>query len=92
MDHILVAVNDPQSRSHRTAYALPRLGLLVGREAELAIARERWLKDREHPLLIYGPPGIGKSKLALALLHDKEIIRKFGNRRYQVRCDPFQKS
>ncbi len=45
--------------------------------------------DRSRPLRIEGPPGIGKSTLALAVLQDDETRAKFGARRYWIRCDEF---
>ena len=68
-------------------YKLPALSFFVGREAELEEALLRWL-DRVHlPLLVQGETGIGKSTLALALLHDPRAERMFGERRYRIRCD-----
>jgi ankyrin repeat protein/tetratricopeptide (TPR) repeat protein len=90
LDRVLEAIQHEQQQSRTRAYALPLLGLFVGRDAELAVARDRWLQDRSRPLLIHGPPGIGKSKLALALLHDDLVVRKFGRMRYQLRCDAFK--
>ncbi len=70
-------------------YVLPARGLVVGREAEIDAGFVEWTKDRSKPLLIWGPPGIGKSTLALSLLHHPEAERRFGARRFVIRCDGF---
>ncbi|KZV92326.1 hypothetical protein EXIGLDRAFT_718419 [Exidia glandulosa HHB12029] len=36
---------------------------------------------------ILGPPGIGKTALALSVLHSPATVRRFGERRYFVPCD-----
>jgi len=92
LDRVLEAIKHEHRQPRTGAYALPLLGLFVGRDTELAVARDRWLQNRSRPLLIHGPPGIGKSKLALALLHDDLVVKRFGKRRYQLRCDPFKKA
>jgi tetratricopeptide (TPR) repeat protein len=73
-------------------YVLPTRGLVVGRDAEIDAGFEEWTKDRSKPLLIWGPPGIGKSTLALALLHHPEAARRFGARRFLIRCDGFTRA
>ena len=59
----LPAVGGAAAASHW--YSLPALGLFVGRDTEREVALTRWFANRERPLLIWGPPGIGKSTLAL---------------------------
>ncbi|KIM90392.1 hypothetical protein PILCRDRAFT_812130 [Piloderma croceum F 1598] len=34
------------------------------------------------PLAVLGPPGIGKSAVAAAVIHDKRTVSRFGNRRH----------
>jgi hypothetical protein len=55
------------------SYVLEAPGYVVGREREIEIAQQRWLKNAKQPLLVLGQHGIGKSKLALALLHHPAI-------------------
>jgi len=71
------------------AYGLPARGSVVGRDAEIDTGFREWMTDRSRPLLIWGPPGIGKSTLALALLHHPGAEQKFGARRFMIRCDGF---
>ena len=77
-------------RTPPAAYSLPALGLLIGRNEEVKLRTESWLRDRLSPLLILGPPGIGKSKSVTALLHDDPIRSRFGERRYHIRCDALE--
>ncbi len=70
------------------SYSLPALGLFVGRDQELDHALRLWLADPARPLLIWGPPGIGKSTLGLAMLQHDSVAARFGERRYYLRCDP----
>ena len=41
------------------------------------------------PIALIGAGGIGKTSIALAVLHDDRIIRHFGKNRIFVRCDEF---
>jgi class 3 adenylate cyclase/tetratricopeptide (TPR) repeat protein len=61
---------------------------LVGREEELALLRRRWsqIKSGEGRLaLIYGEPGIGKSRLAFAL---QQEIRGDPHHCLRLQCSP----
>jgi hypothetical protein len=58
-----------------------------GRGKEIEDLTDQWLADRKHPLLIYGPPGIGKSTIARAILRAPKTESRFGCRRYEFRCD-----
>lgn len=73
-----------------STYSLPDLGHFIGREAEREEAVARWLSPAHQPLLIQGESGIGKSTLALAILHHPDVRERFGARRYQIRCDALE--
>ena len=68
----------------------PDPGEVIGREVQIELATGMLLRDRRRPLLIWGPPGIGKSTIGLSVLHREEIIAKFGARRFHARCDEFK--
>jgi tetratricopeptide (TPR) repeat protein len=66
---------------------LPAAPDLVGRDAEVAELVGAWLGVPPQPVAVLGPPGIGKSSICLAALHQQEIADRFGVRRWFVRCD-----
>ena len=70
--------------------ASPRgLTPLVGREAEVALLRERWVQARDglgQVVLLSGEAGIGKSRLVLVLL---EHIAAEPHSRLEWRCSPY---
>ncbi len=66
---------------------LPAPPDLVGRDAEVSALVQAWLATPPEPVAVLGAPGIGKSAICLAALHDQQARERFGGRRWFVRCD-----
>jgi hypothetical protein len=67
---------------------LPDLNSCFGRDElveDVVIAILNQMSPKPTPIL--GGPGVGTSTIALAALHHPEVERRFGERRYFVRCD-----
>jgi tetratricopeptide (TPR) repeat protein len=60
---------------------------LVGRDREVAELAGAWLGVPPEPVAVLGAPGIGKSSICLAALHDQKVEQRFGGRRWFIRCD-----
>jgi tetratricopeptide (TPR) repeat protein len=69
------------------AVGLPVAPDLVGRDEEVATLAGAWLASPAQPVAVLGAPGIGKSAVCLAALHDPKVRERFGDRRWFVRCD-----
>jgi tetratricopeptide (TPR) repeat protein len=67
--------------------ALPPAGYCIGREREIEEVVSALLEDHPRPLPLLGGPGMGKTTIALAALHDKRVATRFDARRWFVRCD-----
>jgi len=69
---------------------LPARPDLVGRDEEVNSLVEAWLGTPPAPVAVLGAPGIGKSTICLAALHDARLAKRFADRRWFVRCDGAQ--
>jgi tetratricopeptide (TPR) repeat protein len=67
--------------------AVPESGPLFDRAAELDALVASALQDKPDPALVVGPAGIGKTSLALGVLHAPASIERFGGRRYFAHLD-----
>jgi tetratricopeptide (TPR) repeat protein len=72
---------------HNESPNLPAPTRLFGRDELFEQLSQLLLHTPSARLLLGGGPGIGKSALSLALLHDKRISARYGHRRYFARCD-----
>jgi tetratricopeptide (TPR) repeat protein len=72
------------------APAVPRLPPprhCFGREEAVAQALAAILAKPAAPLAILGPPGVGKTTVALAALHEPRVVKRYRSRRFFVRAD-----
>ena len=81
------AVSGPDRRLEGTGRGFPARPDLVGREAEVGSLVAAWLGTPPEPVAVLGAPGIGKSTICLAALHDPRVADRFAGRRWFVRCD-----
>lgn len=58
-----------------------------GRESELAELVRTFTATQQAHSVICGLGGSGKSSLALKVIHDPDVARVFGDRRYFISCD-----
>ncbi len=66
---------------------LPSRPRCIGRDDERSAIISALLEFPPEALPILGPPGIGKTNLALSTAHDTSIAARYGARRYFIRCD-----
>ena len=70
--------------------AVPRLPAprhCFGREDAVAEVVAAVLAKPAAPLAILGPPGVGKTTVAVTALHDAQVARRYRSRRFFVRAD-----
>ncbi|MFL5349454.1 MAG: FAD-dependent oxidoreductase [Hyalangium sp.] len=60
---------------------------IIGRKQEVQQIINAILAPTPSPVVVLGPPGIGKSTVARAALQDEEAERHYGKRRFFVRLD-----
>ena len=70
-----------------SAGGLPAPPDVVGRDGEVGALAAAWLAVPPEPVAVLGAPGIGKTAVCLAALHDARVRDRFGRRRWFVRCD-----
>jgi tetratricopeptide (TPR) repeat protein len=66
---------------------LPVQGPCFGRDAIIDVLVATVLAKPPSPTPVLGPPGVGKTTVTVALLHDRRVERRYGSRRYFVRCE-----
>ena len=83
----LRSLRPPVCAGTPTPAFLPGRPDCFGRDKEREALAAHLVSGDAHPALLLGGPGIGKSTLALAALHDERVAARFGARRWFVRCD-----
>ena len=53
----------------------------------MAALAQAWLATPPEPVAVLGAPGIGKSTICLAAVHDGRVAGRFADRRWFIRCD-----
>lgn len=67
--------------------SLPRVQRILGRQTERDSLVLSLLYEGGAAVCLCGPPGVGKSTLALAVLNDSRVATRFGVQRWFVRLD-----
>jgi class 3 adenylate cyclase/predicted ATPase len=87
--HVYQVLEESGVQSRLDLTAAHRLTPLVGREAEVALLRERWAQVQDglgHIVLLSGEAGIGKSRLVQVM---KDEIDGVAAMRIEYRCSPY---
>ena len=61
--------------------------ICVAREEEIQRLEQAWDRDQPLAVCVKGGPGLGKSTISLKTLYRPAIVRRYGDRRFFVRCD-----
>ena len=69
------------------APSLPARPTTLGRDVELTELVDNLLAEPPRPTVILGAPGIGKTNLTVAALHQPTVAARYGIRRVFVRCE-----
>ena len=75
----------PAASRPRPVPPAPRL--TVGRAEPVAELAANVLAEPAVPSLVLGSPGVGKTNLTLAVLHHEQVVARFAQRRFFVRCE-----
>jgi tetratricopeptide (TPR) repeat protein len=67
---------------------LPAKPACFGRDEEVKDLVRTLLRKVPPPTPVLGGPGMGKTTMTLAALHDPGVAKRYGARRFFVRCDP----
>lgn len=78
----------PPTHSSRTSILPPRPTRLIGREQELAEISRLLLRDNVRLLTLAGPPGVGKTRLAIEAAH--ELVSSFEHGMFFVDLAPIR--
>ncbi|KAJ7589627.1 P-loop containing nucleoside triphosphate hydrolase protein [Mycena floridula] len=76
-----------QSSSSVSVLLPPVPKIIHGRQDELNHITNALCQHDTARVAILGPGGIGKTSLAQAILHDPNIVTKYGDHRYWISCD-----
>ncbi len=89
LDHAQAPVEQPSSdsRALSTSRLLPPRPRVFGRTREIKRLVAHLGAKQPLPVPVTGGPGHGKSAVCIAALHRTGPARRFGDRRYFVRCD-----
>jgi tetratricopeptide (TPR) repeat protein len=65
--------------------------IFYGRQKETDHSLSLFEQQEQVAIAVLGPGGIGKTSLALSLMHHESVVRKFEQRRYFIACDVIEK-
>jgi tetratricopeptide (TPR) repeat protein len=83
---LLRHIAGPEPAERAEAVALPPRPRCLGRETHIAQVVAAACDRPPRPVCVLGPPGIGKTTIVRAALHEPAVAGRFGPRRYLIRC------